>query len=135
MTGVPAIHYPLGKVDPGPCGVSPFVYIEHAIDRSAVNPHAQWYVGLLLQSCRDLRRAFDRRFGIAEKDQRHSVAGRQTNEISLRVGRAHLRGAAHDLAQTPKQFRLRLDEQFGVADHVHRQHMANLHSGVGSAFG
>ncbi len=81
--------------------------------------------GCVWSASRNLERAPRRFFRAVAKDQRHSVAGRQPDE--LLVGRlAHLRRREHDLSELVQPLLLLLDQELGVTDDVDEQDVSNL---------
>src|SRR5215470_3318917 len=75
VTGVAAIHHPLGHVDAGPSYVRAFVHVHHTTDWPAVNAHPNLQAPIVLERAADLYRTLHRLLGILVEDQSHAVAG------------------------------------------------------------
>src|ERR1700730_8387190 len=135
VTSVAAAHHALGDVDPRAGNVRLLVDIDDAIDRAAVNAHPQFYFRMALQRRADLLRAFDRRFRIVEKHQRHSIAGRQAYQFSGGIRHGKPSGVTDDARQLRHQFALRVDEQFRIADHVQVEDVRDLQLRIGFGIG
>ena len=84
VPGVTAIHHPLRHVDAGPGDVGPSAHVGHLAHRSAVNAHPHRKFRMFLKRFRNLERAAGRFFRAVAEDQRHSIAGRQPNELFVR---------------------------------------------------
>ena len=130
VPGITAIHHPLRHVDPGAGDVAALVHIDHFVDRAAVNAHPHRNFRMLPQRLGDLQRALRRLFRAVTKDQRHPIAGRQPDELS--VGRvAHLRCPEHDLGQLVEPLLLFFDQELGVTDDVDEEDMPDLELRIG----
>jgi hypothetical protein len=66
---------------------------------------------MIFQCCRDLHRAFNRRFRIGEKHQRHAVAGRNSEKFTFGLTLAKADGATHDPRQLRHDLTLLGDQQ------------------------
>ena len=75
VPGIAAIHHPLRHVEPSAGEISPFVYIDHATNRSAVDAHPQMQVRVLFEGAADLQGALRWLFRALVKNQCHAVAG------------------------------------------------------------
>src|SRR5437764_8367794 len=82
VTGVAAIHYPLGYIDSSAGEISPFVYIYHPAHWSAVDSHPKLQARMFLEHAADLHRALRRGFRAGIKDQCHPVAGRDFKQTA-----------------------------------------------------
>src|SRR5438094_2439841 len=129
VPGVTAIHDPLRHVDAGPGDVGPPAYVGHLTHRSAVNAHAHGKFRVLQERFCDLQRAMRWLFRAMAKDQRHAVAGRQSNELFVsRV--AHLRCPEHDRCQLAETLLLFLDQELRVTDNVDEENMPDLEANI-----
>ena len=81
VPGIAAIHHPLRDIDSSAGNVGLIVHIGDAIDRPAVNSHAQLNLRMTFQRITDLERTFYRRFRIGEKSEHHPITSRQTNQF------------------------------------------------------
>ncbi len=99
MTGVAAIHHPLGQINASAGHVGAIVHVLHLLDRTAVNADAETDLGSLLQRRSDLQRALERRLELIEEDQRHAITGRQAKQFAFRFRGAETIGLAHDPGQ------------------------------------
>src|SRR5205814_4484913 len=62
VAGVAAIHHSLRHVDPSAREIGPFIYIDHATNRPAVNSHPKLQAGMFLERTADLHRTLRGRF-------------------------------------------------------------------------
>jgi hypothetical protein len=118
VTGIPAVHDPLGDVDSGPCDISPIINVPHLTHGTTVNPHPNRDRRLLAQSAADFQCAPDRGFRTVSKDQGHPISGRDPYQPIFCLGRAKPFGSLDKLIQLTKQSSLIVDEQLGIANHV-----------------
>src|SRR4026207_1568571 len=81
VAGIAAVHDALREIDSGTGNVRPVVYVQHLLDRTAVDPHAQMDLWMRLQCLSELRGTADWSFRVFEENQNHSVTGRQTEEF------------------------------------------------------
>jgi hypothetical protein len=56
VTGIAAIHHPLGEIDSGAGDVGLLVQIAHFIDRPAVNSHANVKLGMIFEFLANFQR-------------------------------------------------------------------------------
>src|SRR6185312_2689132 len=80
VPGAATIHYALGNIDSGAGHVRPLVHVVDAVDRSAVQTHAQGNLRVQLQRLGDLHSALHRVLWMGEENEDHAVAGRNTKE-------------------------------------------------------
>ena len=78
MTRITTIHHSLGKIDSSAGNVRSFIDILYVGDRPAVDPHSHAKVRVIFQRLADLQCTADRRLRIIAKNERTTVAGRQT---------------------------------------------------------
>src|SRR5206468_7659287 len=126
VTGIAAIHHPLGNINSGPGNVGPTAYIHDAADRATMHTHAQFEFGVFLQRAADFERAFNRRFGGVVKYQGHTVARWNRNQPIIDFRSLKLLSAAYYLVEYFEQSPLLIDQQLGVADDVDEEHIGNL---------
>ena len=129
MTGVAAVHHALGHVDAAAGDVGVGVDVVHAIDRAAVDPHAKRERGSVSERAADFEGAAQGRLRVAEKDERHAVAGRQTYQLLRGLRALELLRAADDVIELLKRARLPVHRQFRVADDVHEEDVRNVELG------
>ena len=82
VPGVTAIHHLLRHVNAGPGDVGASIHVGHLADRAAVNAHPHRKFRVFPERFGDLQRATRRLFRAMIEDQRHSIPGRQPNELS-----------------------------------------------------
>ena len=116
----------LREINPGTGDVRPIIDVDHFLDRAAVNTDAQMNLGMTLESRADLHRAFEWRLETVEKDEVHPVTGREANQLSRCFGRAEARSLAREAGQVRDKTALVIDQQRGVANHVHREDMGDF---------
>jgi hypothetical protein len=58
-------------------------------------------------------------------DSRHAIAGRNANQLTVRIALGKLRCLAHDLIEFVHGFALLVDEQHRIVHHVHEQDVRN----------
>src|SRR5438477_6453814 len=97
VPGVAAIHHSLRYVKTGAGEIGPFVYINHAANRTAVDSHPKLQARMFLEGTADLHRALRRRFWTSVKDQRHPVPGRDFKQTARGFGFLELLKAANNL--------------------------------------
>ena len=76
VTGIAAIHHPLGDVDSRSSDVGLFVEVGNFVDRPAVNSHSNAKLRMTLQCLADFQRAKSWRFRTVAKNKRATVARR-----------------------------------------------------------
>ncbi len=109
---VAAIHHPLRHVDAGARDVGPPAQVGHLAHRSAVNAHAHGKFRVLPERFGDFQRTAGGLRRAAAKDQRHSIAGGQPDELF--VGRfAHRRGRENNLRELVQPLLLLLNQEPG----------------------
>src|SRR3982751_3793194 len=118
VAAVATIHYSLRYIDSRPSDVALIVYVGNSVDRSAVDAHPDLQAGTLLQLLADLERTFHRIFRCAKKEQRHSIAGRHTNEFFGCFSRLERMAAADDFVQLAQPLDLVVHQPPGVDDDV-----------------
>src|SRR4029077_12402865 len=94
VAGIAAIQNPLRDVDSRPGHVCFVVNIGHSIDRAAVNSHPQLDLRMLLQRFADLERTSHWLFRTLEKQERHPVSGRHSNQFPSLFSRPKTFGAS-----------------------------------------
>jgi len=67
---------------------------------------------MILQRSADFERTAYRFFQTLEENERHSIAGRHSDEFAACFRSAKTFGTPHDLRQLLQQFNLPVDEQF-----------------------
>ena len=97
MASVAAIHHPLRHVYSSAGYIRSIIHIDNRIDRSAVNAHAQFNLGMVFKRRGDFHCTFEWRFRIIKKYQSHSIPRWDANELSLRLGLEEARRVAHNL--------------------------------------
>ena len=125
VPGVAAIHHPLRHVDAGPGDVGAPAHVGHLAHRSAVNAHAHRKFRVLLERFGDLERAPGRLFRAVAKDERHSITGRQPNELFVRRF-ADRRRREHDLSELVQPLLLFFDQELRVTDDVDEEDVTDL---------
>ncbi len=75
MSGITAIHHPLGNVDSSPGDIGLLVQISDFIDRAAVNSHAHPEFRMPFELLANFQCAQNRRFQSVTKNERATVAG------------------------------------------------------------
>jgi hypothetical protein len=118
MPRIAALQNPLRDVDSRPGHVCFLVNIGHWINRAAVNSHPQLDMRMLLQRFADLERTSHRFFRAMEKQERHPVSGRHSNQFPSLFSRPKTLGAPHDLIQFLQQLNLLIHQQFRVTHRV-----------------
>ena len=126
VSGVAAIHHPLRHVDSGAGEIGPFIYIDHAANRPAVDSHPKLQARMFLERAADLHRALHRRFRTGVKDQRHPVAGWDSNQTVRGFGSLKLLGGANNLVQFLNRRVLVVNRKLRVANDVDEQDMRDL---------
>src|SRR5437763_1736185 len=106
VTSITAIHHPLRNVNSRTRDIGSLVYIGHFIHQAAVNSHSNLKLRMAFKRLRNFQRALCRSFRTLAKNQRHAVAGRQSQECACAVRRAKLLGPPHDLVQLAQNFAL-----------------------------
>src|SRR6266480_5186972 len=76
VSGITAIHYPLGKVNTRASDVGLLVQISDFIHRTAVNSHSHLKFGMAFEFLANLKRAENRRFRTGAENKRATVASR-----------------------------------------------------------
>jgi hypothetical protein len=112
MPGIAAIQHPLRDVDSRSCKVRFVVNVPDRIDWTAVNSHSHLDVRILLQHLANLERTARGLFRTVKKKERHSIAGRHSNELAPGFRSAKAFRSAHDLIQLLEQFNLLVHKQF-----------------------
>ena len=129
VPGIAAIHDPLRHVNAGPGDVGAAADIRHFAHRTAMNPHPDRDLGVLLERLRNLDRTLHRFLRIVAKDQRHPIPGRKPDE--LLVGRLrHLRSRQHDVGQLAHALLLLVDQELGIAHQVEEKYMPDLEAKI-----
>ena len=136
MTGIAAIHHPLRKIDPRAGHVEPIIKVGHLIYGPAVHAHPHSNVRMVLERPGNFHRAMHRLLGALEKDERHAVAARNTDQFSGRAAFAELRRVAHNVVELLQHLALLVHQQLRVTHHVNEQdvrsfQMSRLFSGTG----
>ena len=75
VSGIPAIHHPLCRVDAASGYVGAFVHVHYTTDGPTVNAHSNLQARIVLECAADLHCTLRRFFRTLVKDQRHAVAG------------------------------------------------------------
>src|SRR5438128_7600238 len=96
VSGVAAIHHPLGDVDSRSSDICLLVQVSDFVDRTTVNPHSDSKFGMFLELFANFQCAHNRRFRTVAKNERATVARRQSKQFAFRFGQAELLGSAHD---------------------------------------
>src|SRR5438132_195361 len=81
---------------------------------------------MIPQRLADLQCASHRRFRAGAKNQRATVACRQTEELAFCFRDAELLGAAYDLLQLLELLALFIDEQLRVTNNVEKKNVPDL---------
>jgi hypothetical protein len=118
MPGIAAIQNPLRDVDSRPCHVCFVVNISHSINRAAVHSHPYLNVRMILQRSANLERTSHRFFRTVEKQERHPISGRHSNQFASFFSRPKTSGASDDLIEFLHQLNLFIDQQFRITHHV-----------------
>jgi hypothetical protein len=134
VAGIATIHHALGDVDAGAGDVGAVIDVIEVMHRAAVNADPQRQTRLRFQGLVDLQRALDGRFDRIGENQGHAIAGRQADELAVRLGLAERRRLAHDLIEFVQGLGLFVDQQLGIADDVHEEHMGDFQAQLGPFF-
>src|SRR5215472_7675621 len=97
MAGIAAIHHPLRHVDPGAGKISSFIYIDHATNWPAVDPHSNLQPTICREHTADLHRALHGLLWVRIKHERHPVAGRDFKQAARGFGSLKLLGSLHNV--------------------------------------
>jgi hypothetical protein len=108
---VAAIHHALRHVDPCAGDIRAPADIDYLIHWAAVNSNPQSNLAVILQCHRNLHRAVDGSLWIVEKNQRHTVASRYTDELARSLSQTKSLGTFHDAGQLGHHARLLGDQQ------------------------
>jgi hypothetical protein len=130
VAGVTAIHDPLPDVDSRAGHIRLPIHIAHAIDRTAVDAHAQWNFRMRLQRPGEFDGALDRSLRAGEEHQNNSVAAWQSKQFPKRVGTPNLLVILNELVQLTKMARLLIGHQFRIPDDVRAKHVRDLEFGA-----
>ena len=96
MSGVATIHHSLRQVKTGAREISPFVYIDHAANRPAVDSHPKLQARMFLKRAADLHRTLRGCLRTRVKNQRHPIAGRDFKQTVRGLGPLKLFGRANN---------------------------------------
>jgi len=121
VAGIAAIQYPLRYIHSGSRYVRFVINIGDSIDWAAVNSHPQLDLRPAVagsQHLANLERTSHWLFRTVEKQERHPVSGRHSNQFPSLFSRPKTFGASHDLIQFLQQLDLVIDHQFGITRHV-----------------
>src|SRR6266436_1351110 len=88
VTSITTIHHALRDVDSSSRDIGATTYVDHAADRSAMDPHAELQLRVFTRGIANFQRTLHRGFGSVIKDQGHTVTSRHGNEPTLCLGRA-----------------------------------------------
>src|SRR6478672_10849264 len=130
VAGIATIHHPLCHVDPRSGNVLSLVYIDHFVNRAAVNSHPQRDPRMFFQGARNFQSALRRCFWICAENKRHPIARREPDQFSFGLGFAKFVRAANDFIELAQQSALLVNEQFRVAYDVDEQDVADLQTGL-----
>src|SRR5215813_11862953 len=97
MASVRAVHDAPSDINSGACDTAALVDVGNRIDGSAVDSHANMDVRMTAQRLTEFERTLDRRLRIREKDQRHSVAGRDSDQFLCCFARPEMGSFPNDL--------------------------------------
>jgi len=75
VSGISAIHHPLGDIDPGSGNVCALIHIGNLVHRPTVNAHPNLQARIVFERAADLYRTLRRFLRALVKHQRHAVAG------------------------------------------------------------
>ena len=126
VSGISAVHHPLRHVNSGAGNVRPFVDINDTADRPAVHTHSQWQIGMCFQRAANVQRTFQRRLRTVVKNQRHSVSGRNLDELPLGFRTPKFIRASNNLIERIEQPSLVIDQSLRITNDVHEQDMSDL---------
>jgi len=125
VSGIAAIHDPLRDVNSSTADIRSLIHILDRVDRAAVYAHAQANARVSFQCFADFQRALHRFLGTLKEDQSHAIAGRNANQLTVRIASLKLRCLPHDVIELVYDLALLVDEQFGIIYYVHEQNMRN----------
>ena len=134
VAGIAAIHDSLSHVDTDPGNIRAVIYVHHSTNRTSVNAHPQFQARLGREGCTDLQGASNRRLRSIEEHQRHSIAGRKSDQFFLCLGLTKFSSTSDDMVQLVEQSPLFVDEQFRITDHVDEQNMSDVQFEMRSSF-
>ena len=100
MSGIAAIHHPLGDVNSSAGNVRLLIEIGDLVNRSAVNAHPHFQFRMTLERFADFQSAENRRLGAVAKNQRAAVTRRQAEQFAFCFGLFELLGAANESARS-----------------------------------
>src|ERR1700693_4327663 len=124
---IATVHYSLSDIDTASGYIAVRIDIGDAIDRAGVNSHSQPEAGTpFLESLTHFQRASRRRFQVAKKNQRHSVACRQRDELLAPPGSNECKAAGNSLLELTQDFPLVIHRQLREAHDVKEQNVSHL---------
>jgi len=126
VTGITAIHHPLGHIDAGAGNVRLFVQIDHFVNRAAVDSHSNLQPRVGLERFTDLKGTKHRRFRSRPKNQRSAVTGWKPQQFAFGLRRFELFCRLNNRLQRLELFALLINQQFGIADDVDEQDMSDF---------
>src|SRR5437588_3969760 len=118
VTGISAVDHTLPNIDATPGDIDLIIYIDHLIDRSAVNAHPHPNIGVVFQSLVDLQCTSNGLFWTAKEKERHPVSRRHADQLARYFRRPKTFRAAHNLFQFLQELDLFVDQQFRVTNYV-----------------
>src|SRR6266404_2007629 len=118
MTGVTAIHHPLRDIDASPSKVRPVVYVRNLVDWSAVNAHANGDIWMVSQRVAYFEGAPSRLLRALEKQKRHAISSRQTNQFLLFFSFTEATGTTNDSIKLLHALDLFVDQQLRIANDI-----------------
>src|SRR4029079_13205887 len=87
---------------------------------------------MILERLADFHRATHRHFRIIPKNERTTVAGRQTQQFAFSLRSAELLGATANFPQFLQVLGLLVNEQLGIADDVDKKNVPDFELHIGS---
>ena len=118
MSGIAAIEHSLGDIDSRACQCRLVVNVLDSIDRTAVNPHPDLNVRMILQGFADLNGTPHWLFWVMKKKERHPVSRWHSDEFARCFCCPKRLAAAHDLIEFLQKLDLLVDQQFRITHDV-----------------
>ena len=99
VPGVPAIHHSLRQIDSSARYIGTIVHVGNSAHRSAVDSHAHPQLRVAPQCLAHLQRTGNWRVRRGRKNQRHSIASRQSRQFTSGLGCAERIGFPNNLVE------------------------------------
>ena len=122
MASIAAVHHSLRHVDARAHDVDVFLDVRMTAHGAGMHAQAQADIRVIAKRAGDLQSTGHGQHGAAQKNQSHSVAGGNHDQLGLGLRLAEGCALPDDCLQQAKHFALTIDASERIADQVHEEH-------------